>query len=276
MEKNKRIYDKGFTHGGNFHADDVFSTALLLIINPGFKYERGNVVPEEYDGIIYDIGLGRFDHHQKDNKIRTNGIPYASFGLLWEEYGELLLSKEDMDLLDEEFVQKIDLNDNCGGDYEISKIIREMNPDGGNEEDYNKAFDKAVSIAVVILKNKISKYIRKRENIKLVSEYVKKTRNGILVLDRYSTVIRELRNDTSGKLKIVIYPSNRCGYNVQTIRNCSDVTFPESWRGADKEELCKMTGIPEFVFCHQGGFLGVTETLDAAKTIADRLISKSM
>ena len=27
-------YDKAFTHGGIFHADDVFSAALLRMMNP--------------------------------------------------------------------------------------------------------------------------------------------------------------------------------------------------------------------------------------------------
>ena len=30
------VPQKGFTHGGKFHADDVFSTALLKILNPEF------------------------------------------------------------------------------------------------------------------------------------------------------------------------------------------------------------------------------------------------
>ena len=46
------IYDKGFTHAGSFHADDVFSTAFLKILNPNIKITRGFVVPTNYDGII--------------------------------------------------------------------------------------------------------------------------------------------------------------------------------------------------------------------------------
>ena len=45
---------KAFTHGGKFHADDVFSAALLLYLNPEITITRGNKVPEDYDGIVFD------------------------------------------------------------------------------------------------------------------------------------------------------------------------------------------------------------------------------
>ena len=45
-----------FTHGGKFHADDVFSAALLLHFNPKLTIQRGNRVPEDFGGIVFDIG----------------------------------------------------------------------------------------------------------------------------------------------------------------------------------------------------------------------------
>ncbi|MDE8682253.1 MYG1 family protein, partial [Blautia schinkii] len=72
-----------FTHRGKFHADDVFSAALLLYLNPELTILRGNRVPEDFDGIVFDIGRGRYDHLQKDSRVRENGIAYAAFGLLW-------------------------------------------------------------------------------------------------------------------------------------------------------------------------------------------------
>ena len=41
-----KIPAKGFTHGGKFHADDVFATALLMIVRPDIKVTRGFVVPD--------------------------------------------------------------------------------------------------------------------------------------------------------------------------------------------------------------------------------------
>ena len=62
----------------------MFSSALLLYINPEISITRGNSVPDDFTGIVFDIGRGEFDHHQKDSRIRENGVPYAAFGLLWD------------------------------------------------------------------------------------------------------------------------------------------------------------------------------------------------
>ena len=55
-----KIPANGFTHAGKFHADDVFATALLQIVRPDIKITRGFVVPDDFDGIVYDIGFGMF------------------------------------------------------------------------------------------------------------------------------------------------------------------------------------------------------------------------
>ena len=56
-----KIPARGFTHAGKFHADDVFATALLQILRPDIQVTRGFVVPDNFDGIVYDIGDGMFD-----------------------------------------------------------------------------------------------------------------------------------------------------------------------------------------------------------------------
>ena len=80
-----KIPANGFTHAGKFHADDVFATALLQILRPDIKITRGFTVPDDFDGIVYDIGFGMFDHHQEPREYRANGVPYAAFGLLWRD-----------------------------------------------------------------------------------------------------------------------------------------------------------------------------------------------
>ena len=68
-----QVPKNGFTHGGKFHADDVFSTALLRILRPDFTVTRGFSVPENFDGIVYDIGNGPFDHHAADRPSAPTG-----------------------------------------------------------------------------------------------------------------------------------------------------------------------------------------------------------
>ena len=85
-----KIPANGFTHAGKFHADDVFATALLQILRPDIKITRGFVVPDDFDGIVYDVGFGMFDHHQEPRECRPNGVPYAALGLLWRVLGPAL------------------------------------------------------------------------------------------------------------------------------------------------------------------------------------------
>ena len=74
------------THGGIFHADDVLSTVILSKVMDNVTVLRTFKVPANIsdDVLVYDIGFGRFDHHQKGgNGTRKNGVPYAACGLLW-------------------------------------------------------------------------------------------------------------------------------------------------------------------------------------------------
>lgn len=81
------------THGGIFHADEVFGTIIFSKVMDNIVLARTFKVPEDIadDVIVYDIGGGDFDHHQLGgNGTRADGIPYASCGLLWKEYGPQL------------------------------------------------------------------------------------------------------------------------------------------------------------------------------------------
>ena len=128
IEQIKQKEACAFTHGGKFHADDVFSSALLLYINPEISITRGNSVPDDFTGIVFDIGRGEFDHHQKDSRIRENGVPYAAFGLLWEAVGADILGEELAVKFDESFVQPLDNNDNTGEKNELATLIGNFNP----------------------------------------------------------------------------------------------------------------------------------------------------
>ena len=81
-KREKNIPESAITHAGKFHADDVFCAALLTYLNPNIQIKRVFELPEEYEGIAFDIGNGLYDHHQKNSRVRENGIPYAAFGLL--------------------------------------------------------------------------------------------------------------------------------------------------------------------------------------------------
>ena len=265
---------KGFTHGGIFHADDVFATALLKILNPNIEIIRGNQIPENFDGIIYDIGGGEFDHHQKDKRIRENGIPYAAFGLLWEKYGGEILGREVAEKFDADFVQPLDWSDNTGESNTLASIIGDWNTTWKEKEKgSNEEFSKAVEFAKKILKNRFRQILAKQEACEIVSEEAKKCKNQIFCLKQgmpWKDAVKEF------DIVYVIFESLRGGYCIQAApkdgENGSKLLkkpFPSQWCGCSQEELQSMTGIKTFRFCHTSGFLCTADTLEDAKKIAE-------
>lgn len=276
-EQIKQNNATAFTHSGKFHADDVFSSALLLYLNPEIRIIRGNKVPEDFDGIVFDIGRGRYDHHQKDSRIRENGIPYAAFGLLWEELGVEILGEELAQKFDESFVQPLDNNDNTGEKNELATLIGNFNPtwdaQGGNDE----AFFQAVSVAGMILENKFERYLGNERADKRVEEILEEHQKAILSGEKSKEKARILilpefvpcqKRLSETDIAFVIFPSNRGGYCIQPQKKeyslnykCS---FPVEWLGLENEELAAATGLPSAGFCHKGGFLMTTGTLEDA------------
>ena len=266
MKYNRK---KGFTHGGIFHADDVFATALLLILNPEIEIIRGFQVPEDFDGIVYDIGFGEFDHHQQNRKVRENGIPYAAFGLLWEAFGTEVLEKEDAEKFDREFIQPLDYSDNTGEANSLALIIADFLPTWKEKEkSMDKSFQKAVDMAKQILEKRFLQILTEREADRLVLEEMEKADGKILILKQ---ALPWKKMVVGSKIIYVIYPSLRGGFNIQAVPDEAGIlikAFPKSWRGKSKAELEKLTDIKELQFCHMSGFLCAADTLEAAVQVA--------
>lgn len=275
LEEIRQKDSSAFTHSGKFHADDVFSAALLLYLNPEITIIRGNKVPDDYKGLVFDIGRGQYDHHQKDSRVRENGVPYAAFGLLWEALGAEILGAELAEKFDESFVQPLDNNDNTGEKNELATLIGNFNPGWDSKGSNDQAFFQAVSVAGMILENKFERY-RGNERAdkrveKVLEEHQRALKTGdtpaentnILVLPEFIPCQKRL-SETS--IAFVIFPSNRGGYCIQPQKKeysmnykCS---FPSQWLGLEGEELIAATGLESAVFCHKGGFLMTCGTLE--------------
>lgn len=277
LEQIKQKNATAFTHGGKFHADDVFSSALLLYLNPEIAITRGNKVPEDFDGIVFDIGRGKYDHHQRDSRIRENGVPYAAFGLLWEELGEYILGTELAQKFDESFVQPLDNNDNTGEKNELATLIGNFNPSWDVENGENEAFFKAVQTAGMILVNKFEKYKGNERAEKRVNEILAAHETAvlsgeksaieakILVLPEFVPCQKQLRET---EITFIVFPSNRGGYCIQPLKKEHSLnykcSFPENWLGLEGEELQKTTGLNSANFCHKGGFIMTADNLNDA------------
>lgn len=275
LEEIKKKDAKAYTHGGKFHADDVFSAALLLYINPEIVISRGNKVPEDFDGIVFDIGRGRYDHHQKDSRVRENGVPYAAFGLLWEALGKEILGEELAEKLDESFIQPLDINDNTGEKNELATLIGNFNPPWDAKGGSDEAFFQAVSVAGMILENKFEQYRGNARADQRVEQVLEEhnPKDRILVLPEFIPCQKALAET---EIAFVIFPSNRGGYCIQPQKReysmnykCS---FPSQWLGLEGEELVKETGLSSAVFCHKGGFLMTVGELEDAKAACKKAL----
>ena len=280
---------KFITHSGVFHADDVFATAFLDLYFTNISVIRLDSVPLNVgnDVIIYDIGKGKFDHHQKEARIRDNGIKYSSFGLLFEEYGLSFLerlkieNKEEVyDYLVKDFILSIDAIDNgefpsVTANYKVktvSDIIKLYNPSYGSNDTSNENFVKAVNVAESIFSFELKNVCGKVKASKKVKELLKNNNTDILLLDEYLPY-EEVILTGNYNTKLVIYPSNRGGYCVKTVpisledKN-SRVYFPLKWAGLVNEDLEKTSGIKDITFCHVNRFLVATNTLESALKVA--------
>lgn len=275
LEEIKKKDAKAFTHGGKFHADDVFSSALLLYINPEIVISRGNKVPEDFDRIVFDIGRGRYDHHQKDSRVRENGVPYAAFGLLWEVLGKEILGEELAEKMDESFIQPLDINDNTGEKNELATLIGNFNPPWDAKGGSDEAFFQAVSVAGMILENKFERYRGNARADQRVEQVLEEhnPKDRILVLPEFIPCQKALAET---EIAFVIFPSNRGGYCIQPQKReysmnykCS---FPSQWLGLEGEELVKETGLSSAVFCHKGGFLMTVGELEDAKAACKKAL----
>ena len=213
-----KIPAKGFTHGGKFHADDVFATALLMIVRPDIKVTRGFVVPDGFDGIVYDVGCGMFDHHQEPRESRPNGVPYAAFGLLWRVLGAQLVGAHQARLLDENFVQPLDLNDNTGEQNSLADAIGSFNPVWDSGEDSDACFWRAVPFAKQVLENEIAAANAVNRADETVQNAYKNSRDGIVVLPDYMPWKNGLYKTDA---LFVVYPSQRGGYSASRRRSCA-------------------------------------------------------
>lgn len=291
--KNLSVITAAYTHGSVFHADDVFSTAFLRMVNPGIKVIRINskelvqAFADMDDVIAFDIGEGEYDHHQTDRQRRPiedgyffdkdgtmQQIPYCAFGLLWRDYGRLLCPADKAwAKLDRELVLPIDKCDNGVDRNLLSSAIGQFNPnwneDGSDDARFTK-FMQAVEMAQGILQAYVARVNAEveAEDAVLGSEVVD---GNILVLDRYlpwqDIVINQMPD-----ILYVIYPSNRGGFNVQTVPDAPGSfngrkLFPVEWLGNPDRSL-------GMTFCHPGNFLLATETLDRAVACARIAASK--
>jgi len=294
---NNKITKKLITHDGSFHTDDIFTAATLslLLEKKGKNFEIIRTRDQEiintgdyvFDvGGVYDEEKNRFDHHQTGGAgRRENGIEYSSFGLVWKKFEmELCGSQKATDIIDNRLVAPVDAGDNgislVENKYEISEYLIQhafssMRPTW-REEDVtdDEMFLKCVAIAKEILMREI---IQAKDGVLaeeiIIATYEKTVDKRIIVLDKNYSFEYSLNNFPEPLFIISPNRTIKDKWSVRAVRKdpktfVNKKDFPKLWAGLRDEELQKISGVPDAVFCHRALFMAVAKSKEGAIKLA--------
>ncbi len=298
---------KIITHNGNFHADDVFGVATLLLHFAGEGKEPKIIRTRDPEtiktgDIVLDVGgeydqeRNRFDHHQIGGAgKRENDVPYASFGLIWKKFGPAIAGDSEVaELVDKNLVQFIDAADNGDGElkpfkadalpYTIKRAIDIFNPDWRDErQDFDGWFFQAVGFASGVLKREIEFAKMTLESRQAVAAaYQNATDKRIIVLDK-EYQWEDILNKYPEPL-FVILPrlgeENKIVWRLGTVRDgresfANRKDLPVEWAGKRNEELVKITDVADALFCHNKLFVAYTKSREGALALAKLALKAS-
>lgn len=276
------------THNGNFHADDVFSIAALKHIFPSFNLVRTRDldVIASADIVIdvggeYDPESGRFDHHQRGGAgQRDNGIPYSSFGLIWQKYGVDICNgnQEVANSIDADLVSTIDAID-CGHvegvaqGISLSHTISMFNPTWQEDSHFDSCFDEAVNFASHVLTRFIATASGGINAKSIVAKAIENAQDPrVIVLEKYTPWKRTV-HALSTEALYMVYPSSSGQWRIQTVPvepgSFEDrKPLPTPWAGLSDQALKDVTGIKDAMFCHNGLFIAGAESFESTMKMA--------
>jgi uncharacterized UPF0160 family protein len=283
------------THHGSFHADEVFAIAALGLLPESLEVVR----PRDPDllaaadlrvdvGFRYDPLTGDFDHHQRDfDLVRDNGVGYASFGLVWREFGRQICGDDQVvaDSVERSLVQAIDANDTGQqiaqpliegvGPFTVNAVIGGFNArwDEDLTADQERArFDAAVELARGILAREIGAAVAWSRAAEIVRDAITGAEDARVVLLPDNVPWKQVVVTEAPDALFVIYPK-RQGFGVEavpaelgTFENRRDL--PAEWAGLENADLVEVTGVDDALFCHSKRFLAVARSRAGAERLA--------
>lgn len=291
------------THGVRFHGDDVNTWAAVLLRGESCSLIR-TTNPGKLAGcdIRFDVGRrynptrGDFDHHQEGGAgVRSNGIPFAAFGLMWREFGAELCGSEDTaSVMDFRYVQVIDAVD-VGFDlfsklnvpnvcpYTVSDIIANFNPPWNQKpkprsEDFDRQFFVAAEVVKAIIQNEITLAKAVPEAREIIARATATDLSGrILILDENLPRREIMLEDHPNALFVVMPPENGGSWAVRCVEKSRGMSavrrkLPASWAGKKGSELVRATGVPDAFFCHNTRFIATASTREGAIRLAELAI----
>ena len=283
------------THDGSFHADEVFAIAALGLLGDPIEVlrTRDRDVLASADlrvdvGFRNDPATGDFDHHQRDfDGVRANGIRYASFGLIWREYGTRVCEgdQEVADAVDASLVQGVDANDT--GQQVSESLVDGVYPltvngvVGGfnarwdetlTPEQERLRFDEAVDLARGILAREVLSAASGRRSARIVREAIAAAADPRLIEIGVNAPWKQVLVPAAPQALYIIYPK-RQGFGLEAVprelgsfENRRDL--PAAWGGLEGDDLVAVTGVADALFCHAKRFLAVASSHEGIEQLA--------
>ncbi|WP_339760629.1 MYG1 family protein [uncultured Sulfitobacter sp.] len=298
------------THSGGFHADELLSSVILTRLFPQAELVRSRDAKwttAAPDKIIYDVGREYdadaqiFDHHQRPNPLREDGQPYSSFGLIWAHYGRDYLRAfgvPDADIddihssFDTGFVLPIDLVDN--GDLApaaagqlagltLPALLGTLKPvfDDRSPDADDRAFAAALPIARAFIEGSIAgKAAKRRAEATVLEAITQAGPSRVLELPMGMPFRKAIETAGADHLLFVVHPRDS-DWAITGIRLSGDgfeqrADLPAAWAGLTDDALEAACGVKGAKFCHNGLFIAVASTREAALEMADLAVKDAM
>ncbi len=299
------------THGGKFHCDEVFAYVVLRLAlglsAPGQDHEltrtrdagliaAGDVVFDV--GLTHDASAGRFDHHQRGAKLREDGTPLSSAGLVWQAHGEAAtraalpepasalapaISAELYDTV----VRRIDEIDNGVGQAPdtlgLAALVGDCNPgwdtpEGDSAAVADAAFLQAAALVEPVLRRRIEALRgRHAAAASVVAAHAASADPRILELARGMPwkgavfahrlpVIYAVYPVANGNWMVDSMPPEPGSFEQR-------LPLPAAWAGLQDSALAEASGVPDAVFVHLRRFVGAARSEAGAIEMARRALS---
>jgi len=278
------------THNGHFHSDELLAVAALLIKYPGAEIVRSrdeeaiksaDIVVDV--GQIYDAAKFRFDHHQPGGAgERPNGSPYASFGLVWKEFGvEIAGGKDEAKIIEDKIVVPVDAGDNGLSieteifpgirNYTLWDYFQSFSIDTVTLEDSERCFNEALVHARQLLEREIKAAKRVIVDWKEVQNIYNQSGNKKIIFLPKRLHWKRILIPTEAVFVVLPRPG---GWSVQGVPpqvHSFEVkkSFPPSWGGLEYSSLASVSGVSDAFFCHKGRWIAGVHSKEGALKLAE-------
>jgi uncharacterized UPF0160 family protein len=294
---DKLIY---YTHAGRMHADETMGYVICQLADVCYDFVRLISLDDiPNDGLVADIGRIydppnlRFDHHQ-GLLLRDNGVPLATAGLLWRQYGHLVVRNrmETLEywdaskiesvcrMVDASLIQGLDANDadneyrvtaKCSsGDISVitlSDIIRMHNAqDVDNHSVQDGNFYRAALLLKSILISKVDSGIEYYQHGARIDEIIN-IRNTVAIIPKQLRWKRWV-NTHYPALNYVIIPSHHPGSKWALVAVAPDLFSREVKIPIERPDWFKG-------FIHQGKWIAGSNDKSLLIELADYNIKRA-